>query len=486
MPFLGTEALAAGRVNRYQLRTRYDAVFRNVYVPRGTTLTPVDKAVAAWLWSGRRSTVMGLSASALHGSRWIDAGHPAELNQPSRSHPSGITIHSDTLADDEVCQLRGIRATTPERTAFDLGRRRGLTPAVIRVDALIQATRLKIPDVWPLVDRHHGVRGHGAAEAGPRSRRRRCRVTAGDKTAPASHLGRDASVAHPDRGVRPRSSRGPYRHGLARVEGGCAVRRHPALDRSDTTHAGHRAERRVRGPRMAHGARRRRPAAVPPGHGRRPHPRRVACRGRSLLLTHWRKLACVRDFREMWHTSQRSTLRLSEFVWAERAEGGVAGGVLEVDARAPERDGAVDQGRCDAGGLGVSQAVGWVDVGDAVAVGVGAARLRQMGQIDAETVGDAEPGPLADDHQKRADAGLRADVIAQADAGLRGDDRRCQCVAVLQPFHQGLEQRRAMVVEPHGRQPVGEDESDVGARLGDLRALGGLAAQIRPAQIFVA
>jgi len=159
MPFLGTEALAAGRVNRYQLRTRYDAVFRNVYVPRGTTLTPVDKAVAAWLWSGRRSTVMGLSASALHGSRWIDAGHPAELNQPSRSHPSGITIHSDTLADDEVCQLRGIRATTPERTAFDLGRRRGLTPAVIRVDALIQATRLKIPDVWPLVDRHHGVRG---------------------------------------------------------------------------------------------------------------------------------------------------------------------------------------------------------------------------------------------------------------------------------------------------------------------------------------
>ncbi|MDV3127445.1 hypothetical protein M1247_21145 [Mycobacterium sp. 21AC1] len=159
MPFLGTEALAAGRLNRYQLRTRYDTVFRNVYVPRGRNLTPLDKAVAAWLWSGRNATVAGLSAAALHGSLWIDAKHPAELNQPSRSQPSGILIHSDRLAEDETCLIRGIQATTPQRTAFDLGRRQGQTMAVIRVDALIQATGLKIPDVAHLIDRHRGVRG---------------------------------------------------------------------------------------------------------------------------------------------------------------------------------------------------------------------------------------------------------------------------------------------------------------------------------------
>ncbi|WKG04874.1 hypothetical protein [Mycolicibacterium sp. HK-90] len=159
MPFLGTEALATGRLNRYQLRTRYDAVFRNVYAPRGTELTPADKAVAAWLWSGRQATVMGLSAAALHGTLWIDAKHPAELNQPSRSQPPGILIHSDRLAAGETSLVRGIRTTTPERTAFDLGRRRGLTTAVIRVDALIQATRLKLPDVATLADRHRGARG---------------------------------------------------------------------------------------------------------------------------------------------------------------------------------------------------------------------------------------------------------------------------------------------------------------------------------------
>src|SRR5205823_13296818 len=53
LPFIGSEALAAGVVNRYQLATRYRAVYRNVYVPRGQVLTAADKAVAAWLWSER-------------------------------------------------------------------------------------------------------------------------------------------------------------------------------------------------------------------------------------------------------------------------------------------------------------------------------------------------------------------------------------------------------------------------------------------------
>ncbi|BBX26956.1 hypothetical protein [Mycolicibacterium alvei] len=159
MVFLGSEALAAGKLNRYQLRTRYDAVYRDVYVPRGTRVTPVDRAVAAWLWSGRRATVAGLSAAALHGSEWIDVKHPAELNQPSQHRTPGILLHCDTLWDDETCLVRGIPVTAPYRTAFDLGRRKGLTAAVIRIDALLQATPLKIPDVQPLLQRHKGVRG---------------------------------------------------------------------------------------------------------------------------------------------------------------------------------------------------------------------------------------------------------------------------------------------------------------------------------------
>lgn len=134
-------------------------IYRDVYVPTGTRVTPVTRAAAAWLWSGRAATVAGLSASALHGSRWIDDDSPAELNRPQACAVDGIIIHRNTLADDEVCVVRGIPATTPARTAFDLGRRDSLVGAVMRVDALANATRLKPPDVEPLVERHRGARG---------------------------------------------------------------------------------------------------------------------------------------------------------------------------------------------------------------------------------------------------------------------------------------------------------------------------------------
>jgi hypothetical protein len=159
LPFLGTEALAAGAVNRYRLNTHYDAVYRNVYVPKGQSLTCVDKALAAWLWSGRRAVAAGLSAAALHGSLWIDAKLPAELNHRSRHKTDGIMLHSDDLSDDERCLVRDVPATTPARTAFDLGRRKGLTTAVIRLDALLRATQLKSPDVELLIEHHRGARG---------------------------------------------------------------------------------------------------------------------------------------------------------------------------------------------------------------------------------------------------------------------------------------------------------------------------------------
>jgi REase_MTES_1575 len=158
-PFRGTEALAAGIVTPHRLRTDFEMVHRNVHIPRGQKLTPVTRAVAAWLWSQRSATVAGLSAAALHRTAWIDDWLPAELNRRSRDKTRGIILHSDTLDDDETCVREAIRLTTPARTAFDLGRRIGLTAAVIRLDALMHATDLKAADVELLAERHRGARG---------------------------------------------------------------------------------------------------------------------------------------------------------------------------------------------------------------------------------------------------------------------------------------------------------------------------------------
>lgn len=158
-PFRGTEALAAGIVTPHQLRTKFESVHRNVYVPRGQPLTPVTRAIAAWLWSGRTAIVAGLSAAALHRTAWIDAWLPAELNRRSRDKARGIVLHSDLLWDDETLVRDGITMTTPARTAFDLGRRKGFITAAIRLDALVHATGLKMADVELLEERHRGARG---------------------------------------------------------------------------------------------------------------------------------------------------------------------------------------------------------------------------------------------------------------------------------------------------------------------------------------
>lgn len=157
-PFLGTEARAAGLVTDHRLRTAYVAVHRDVYVPRGVELNPRDKAVAAWLWSGRRGVLAGLSAGALHHMRWIDASLPAELNRRSRDKVRGIILHSDVLAADEICQRRGMPTTTAARTAFDIGRVADVPTAVVRLDALRNATRVSVDQISSVIACHPGAR----------------------------------------------------------------------------------------------------------------------------------------------------------------------------------------------------------------------------------------------------------------------------------------------------------------------------------------
>jgi hypothetical protein len=159
LPFIGTEALAVGTVTRRTLASRHDMVYRNVYLRKGLELTPQRRAVAAWLWSRRKSTIAGLSAAALHGSEWIDSDLPAELIRREACDVDGIVIHRSQLRDDEICAVQGMPVTTPARTAFDLGRRDRLQTAIIRVDALANATGLKPDDIERVAENRPGARG---------------------------------------------------------------------------------------------------------------------------------------------------------------------------------------------------------------------------------------------------------------------------------------------------------------------------------------
>jgi hypothetical protein len=157
-PFIGSEALAAGALTRYRLRSRFLAIHPDVYVPRDMDLTAATRAHAAWLWSQRRGVVAGQSASALHRAKWVDHRGPAQLMYEHRRPPTGIRTWSDRVSPDEIQLIGGIPATTPARTAFDLACRNPTGKAVAAIDALARATRLKVEDAQRLAERYKGHR----------------------------------------------------------------------------------------------------------------------------------------------------------------------------------------------------------------------------------------------------------------------------------------------------------------------------------------
>lgn len=189
-PFLGRQAIRSGLVTDHQLRTRHRAVFRNVYLANEVPLTAQRRARAAWLSAGPNVVLAGLSAAAIHGTKWLDGNRPAEIIRVDRHHSPGLLAHSYAVAADDVCTRQGMRVTTAARTAFDIGRRLPLRDAVPVLDALMNATRLKAADVLSIADANPGVRGvrrlravltltDGGAESPRESRLRMLLVGAG-------------------------------------------------------------------------------------------------------------------------------------------------------------------------------------------------------------------------------------------------------------------------------------------------------------------
>jgi Protein of unknown function (DUF559) len=164
-PFIGSEALASGTLSRHQLRTRYRAVFPNVYLPNGAEPSLEQRISAAWLWSKRTATIVGAAAAALHGAKWIPDGVPIELNHANARPPHGVLTRRDALADGETQTLDGRSVTTPERTAFDIGRRGAIHSAVVRLDALSRATGFKVDDVLRIAKCHPHTAGLRRLEA---------------------------------------------------------------------------------------------------------------------------------------------------------------------------------------------------------------------------------------------------------------------------------------------------------------------------------
>lgn len=157
--FSGSGAVSGGRLTRHRLRTRFEAIHPDVYAAEFSELTTADRARAAVLWSKGRGVVAGVTASAFHGAKWVDGGHPVELIWRNQHAPRGVITRNERLDCDEFAVVDGISVTTAARTALDLGRHLDRDAAVTRLDALAHATGISALDVEPLLTRHRGSRG---------------------------------------------------------------------------------------------------------------------------------------------------------------------------------------------------------------------------------------------------------------------------------------------------------------------------------------
>lgn len=195
-PFIGSAAVRRGDLTRRELNRDYIALYRDVYFRRDLELTARVRAQAAWLSTG--ATLAGVSAAAVLGTKWLNPAVPAEIIRTDRHAPTGIAVHSWTLAPGEACVVAGVETTSPARTAFDLGRRYRPELAVPIVDALLHATRVKPADVLAVADAHPGARGvarlrsllpliDGGAES-PQESRLRLVIVRGGLPAPETQI----------------------------------------------------------------------------------------------------------------------------------------------------------------------------------------------------------------------------------------------------------------------------------------------------------
>ena len=133
---------------------RYRAVLPDVYLSNDAVPSLDLRIAAAWLWSGCQAVIAGAAAAFLHGAKWIPDNVPIEVICDRPRAPRGVLTRRCALTEGETQSIDGLPVTTPERTAFDIGRRGAIRSAVVRLDALARATGFKVDDVLSVARRH--------------------------------------------------------------------------------------------------------------------------------------------------------------------------------------------------------------------------------------------------------------------------------------------------------------------------------------------
>ena len=156
---LGGEAVRAGVATRHELARDYTKLYRGVFVRKGGEITLRERAIGAWLATGRQGVIAGVTAAALHGAPWVDPTCPVEVTGVKGRPQEGLVLRTERLSPEEIIRAGGLPVTTRIRTAFDLGRHLDRFEALARLDALMWNQRFDVSQVALLADERPRARG---------------------------------------------------------------------------------------------------------------------------------------------------------------------------------------------------------------------------------------------------------------------------------------------------------------------------------------
>jgi hypothetical protein len=163
--FRGTAAVAAGLVTPDVLRgPRFLRLFPNTYASTRQDGPPdlLLRSLAAYRYLDGRGVLSGYSAAEVLGASCGPRDAPAEVTVPDlgqRTLP-GLVVHRGRLFPGEITEVKGLRVTSPVRTAYDLARRGDLVERVVAVDRLANAHRFAPDLLLHFAARYRRFRGN--------------------------------------------------------------------------------------------------------------------------------------------------------------------------------------------------------------------------------------------------------------------------------------------------------------------------------------
>jgi hypothetical protein len=148
--FRGSAAVRDGHLTPAQLRSRaWVRLFPDVYACASLPVTHRLRSLAAQQLVVPRSVVQGRSAAVWWGVSLAGTGDDVELLVPRSCRAggaAGVRVSRAQLAPADVRSLRGVRVTSPLRTALDLARGRPLDDAVLALDRFVSAGLVRLED----------------------------------------------------------------------------------------------------------------------------------------------------------------------------------------------------------------------------------------------------------------------------------------------------------------------------------------------------